>query len=564
MIIGLDVGGTHTDVVLLGKNGIEREIKVPTDESNLFNSVLTGLEKIIQKTDSSEISRIVLSTTLITNAVVQNKIPEVGMIVSSGPGIDPEYYRTNRFYSFVSGSMDHRGREIEPIDRNEIEKIAWELKKEGIRHVGVVGKFSVRNPSHEQAISRILGNFFDKVFTGHRISGNLSFPRRIATAYLNAATYSIYKNFFDAVKKSLKEKKLDIPMYILKADGGTTALDASADFPGQTIFSGPAASVMGAMPYAPERGECIVLDIGGTTTDIAVLINRVPVLNPAGINLGVHKTLIRSLETSSIATGGDSAVIADENKKLRVGPQRLGPAMAYGGNLPTVTDALAVLGKINDCDTGRSLKGMENTAALLGIPVKEAASAVFDLACGNILSEVGVLISRINSKPVYTIHEVMENYRINPGQILLIGGPAPYFAERLGELSGCRTDVVPKWNVANAIGAATARTTCEVSLIADTEIGYVLSAEEGFREKIPAGYSMIDAVKTSFRLLREKALKRGADENSLEMEVTESLQFNMVKGFNTSGRNIRVKSQIKPGLVHGYEKISDPLKVIVP
>ena len=176
MIIGLDVGGTHTDVVLLGKNGIERDVKVLTDESDLFNSVLTGLEKITDNIDPSTIDRIVLSTTLITNAVVQNKIPEVGMIVSSGPGIDPEYYRTNRFYYPVSGSIDHRGREIEPIDRNEIEKIAWTLKKEGIRHVGVVGKFSVRNPSHEQNIARILGNFFDKVFTGHRISGSLNYP----------------------------------------------------------------------------------------------------------------------------------------------------------------------------------------------------------------------------------------------------------------------------------------------------------------------------------------------------------------------------------------------------
>ncbi|MBU0544095.1 MAG: hydantoinase/oxoprolinase family protein, partial [Proteobacteria bacterium] len=94
MIIGLDVGGTHTDVVLLGKNGIERAVKVPTDESDLFNTVLTGIEKITANIDSSTIKRLVLSTTLITNTVVQNKLPEVGMIVSSGPGIDPEYYRT--------------------------------------------------------------------------------------------------------------------------------------------------------------------------------------------------------------------------------------------------------------------------------------------------------------------------------------------------------------------------------------------------------------------------------------------------------------------------------------
>ncbi|RPH52789.1 MAG: hydantoinase/oxoprolinase family protein [Desulfobacteraceae bacterium] len=557
MIIGLDVGGTHTDVVLLGKNGIVRDVKVLTDESDLFNSVLTGLDKITENIDPSTIDRIVLSTTLITNAVVQNKTPEVGMIVSSGPGIDPEYYRTNRFYYPVSGSIDHRGREVEPIDRNEIEKIAWNLKKEGIRYVGVVGKFSVRNPSHEQNIARILGNFFDKVFTGHRISGSLNFPRRVATTYLNAATYPIHKNFFDAVKKSLREKKLDIPIYILKADGGTTSLDASTDFPGQAIFSGPAASVMGAMPFSPDKEECIVLDIGGTTTDIAVLINHVPVLNPVGINLGSYKTLIRSLETSSIATGGDSSVSVDATGKIRIGPLRAGPAMAYGGSVPTVTDALVVLGKICDCDRDNAFKGVESIALALGIPVEDAASNIFDNACEAILLETRELISRINSKPVYTIHEVMEEYRINPGKILLIGGPAPYFAGRIEELSGCTVTVVPRWNVANAIGAAIARTTCEVALIADTELGFALSAEEGFREKIAADFSMIDAVKISFQLLTEKARKRGADESDLDMEVIESLQFNMVKGFYTSGKNIRVRAQIKPGLIQGYDSIAD-------
>lgn len=561
MIIGLDVGGTHTDVVLLGKSGIEREIKVPTDESDLFNSVLTGLEKITENIDPSIISRIVLSTTLITNAVVQNKIPEVGMIVSAGPGIDPEYYRTNRFYYPVSGSIDHRGREIEPIDRNEIEKIAWNLKKEGIRYVGVVGKFSVRNPSHEQNISRILGNFFDKVFAGHRISGSLNFPRRIATAYINAAVYPIHKSFFDAVKKSLREKGLDIPIYILKADGGTTSLDASTDFPGQAIFSGPAASVMGAMPFAPDNEECIVLDIGGTTTDIAVLINHVPVLNPVGITLGEYKTLIRSLETNSIAIGGDSTVSIDKNKNLKVGPLRAGPAMAYGGSVPTVTDALVVLGKIRDCDRDKSFKGMDAIALSLGIPIEEAASNVFDNACEAILFEVKEMISRINSKPVYTIHEVMEGHRINPKMILLIGGPAPYFAGRIEELSGCSVGVVPRWNVANAIGAAIARTTCEVAFIADTELGVALSAEEGFKEIIAADFSMVDAVKKSFGLLAEKARKRGAGESDLEMEVIESLQFNMVKGFYTSGRNIRVRAQIKPGLIEGYDSIADILTV---
>jgi N-methylhydantoinase A/oxoprolinase/acetone carboxylase beta subunit len=147
MILGLDVGGTHTDAVLLGDNGLEKEVKVLTDPSNLFQSVTTALDDITSDIDHRLIQRIVLSTTLTTNAIVQNSLPDVGMIVSSGPGIDPELYRTNDAYFIVSGSIDHRGREINPIDPAEINHIAQQLQKKGIRYVGVVGKFSIRNPA---------------------------------------------------------------------------------------------------------------------------------------------------------------------------------------------------------------------------------------------------------------------------------------------------------------------------------------------------------------------------------------------------------------------------------
>ena len=202
MIIGLDVGGTHTDVVLLDEQRLLKEVKVPTDTADLFNSVLDGLTAVTEDIDPASVERIVLSTTLTTNAIVQGKTPPVGMIVSSGPGIDPEFYRTNAHYYSVAGSIDHRGREVEPLDADEIKQIAADLKNDGIRYVGVVGKFSVRNPSHELDMGRILGESFEKIFMGHRISGNLNFGRRIATAFLNASVYPLHKEFFQAVEKS--------------------------------------------------------------------------------------------------------------------------------------------------------------------------------------------------------------------------------------------------------------------------------------------------------------------------------------------------------------------------
>ncbi len=334
MIIGLDVGGTHTDVVLLGSEGLERSIKVPTDTGDLFHTVLAGLEQITEGVAPDQIHRLVLSTTLTTNAIVQNRVPPVGMIVSGGPGIDPEFYRPCEHYRVVSGSIDHRGREVEGIRPEEIEAARRYFKEAGISHVGVVGKFSTRNPAHELGVLEIIGNDFEKVFLGHRISGNLNFPRRIATTYLNAAVYPVHKPFFEAVRKSLDQKGLSVPIRILKADGGNMNLDASIDFPAQTILSGPAASVIGSLAFAPEEEDALVLDIGGTTTDMALLVNGAPLLDPLGIVMGKHQTLIRSLETQSIGIGGDSMVQVVDGRII-VGPERLGPAMAYGGPAPT-------------------------------------------------------------------------------------------------------------------------------------------------------------------------------------------------------------------------------------
>ena len=558
MIIGLDVGGTHTDVVLLGQEGLIRQVKVPTNPSDLFNTVLTGLEKITEGIDPVHISRAVLSTTLATNRIVQNRIPEVGMIVSAGPGLDPELFRTGPHYYRVVGAIDHRGREITPIDETQVLEVADHLQKNGIRHVGVVSKFSVRNPHHEMAIGDLIGDRFEKVFLGHRSAGNLNFPRRIATTFLNASVYPIHKDFFEAVVNSLAKKGLSVPIRILKPDGGNMRFDASIDHPAQTILSGPAASVMGSVAFAPKDEVCLVLDIGGTTTDMAVLVNGVPLLDPMGIDIGDHKTLIRSLETVSIGVGGDSAVRV-VNGKIHIGPDRLGLAMAYGGPVPTPTDAIFVLGLGEGGDPDSAREGMQAVADALETDVQDAANRIYEQACRTILDEAAAMIDRINAKPVYTVHELWEGHRLQPRHILVLGGPAPWFAKGLERLSESRVAVVPRWKVANAIGAGLARTTCEVTLFADTEREIATAPGENFNTTIPSSYTKADAVAAALDLLRQKAIARGANPEYLELEVIEAMSFNMVRGFYTTGRNIRVMAQVKPGLIYGYDPIAEKI-----
>ncbi len=555
MIIGLDVGGTHTDAVLIGDGRILRQAKVPTDHSNLFDCVWRALDEVIGDVAPGSIRRAVLSTTLTTNAIAEGKLAETGVVVSAGPGIDPANFRIGSNYYCVSGSIDHRGREVQPVKEWEIEEIGAKFLAEGISQVAVISKFSVRNPDHELKMAQILSRSCAHVVMGHRISANLSFPRRIATAWLNAAVHPVHRSFFEAVRDSLQKRGLEIPIFVLKADGGMMSFEASIDVPGQTILSGPAASVMGALPFACGTGDTLVLDIGGTTTDMAVLIGRVPLLEPLGGEIGGHRTLIRSLKTRSIALGGDSAVSVMDGELL-IGPQRHGTAMAYGGPSPTPTDALFVLGKALNGDADASRRGLHAVAGRLGITLEETAGRILDLSCDKIVSAARKMIEGIDSKPVYTVKEMLSGYKVKLVEILVLGGPAPLFAPRIEKLTGIQSSAVPQWHVANAVGAAIAKNTSEVTLFADTERGIALAPEEEFSRRIGKDFDREQAISLAFELLREKCVKAGASESELDLEVIEDSQFNMVRGFYTEGRNIRVKVQTRPGLISEYKDLA--------
>ncbi len=555
MIIGLDVGGTHTDVVLIDREGLVDAVKVPTDADHLFDTVLSGIDRVLSHTDPGQVSRIVLSTTLTTNAIIQGHLPEVAMMVSGGPGIDPSAYEIGAHYHTVAGSMDHRGREQQPVAPDEIRAIGETVRQAGVGLMGIVGKFSVRNPDHENRIAELLNGAAGSVFLGHRLSGHLNFPRRIATTYLNAAVYPTHRKFYTAVSESLAQKGLDVPIRLLKADGGNMGLEASLAVPVQTINSGPAASVMGSLAFASTEAESLVMDIGGTTTDMAVLIREAPLLDPFGIDMGPYRTLVRSLNTRSVGIGGDSAVAVTDGR-IRVGPERKGPAMAYGGPVPTPTDAMFLLDMMDAPASQPTIDGFAPIAAALGVEVVDAARQVFDHTCDQLLRHARDFIDSINRRPVYTVHEMLENYRVKPRHIYMLGGPALQFARRLDALSDFRVGVIPRHSVANAIGAALARTTCDVLLFADTARGVVTAPAEAFSRTIDGGFSVADAERLSMELLREKALARGADADHLETEIVEKQVFNMVRGFRTIGRDIRVRAQVKPGLIHGYDPMA--------
>lgn len=548
MILGIDVGGTHTDSVLIENYAVKKKVKVKTDNANIMASLLLAAQKTILDENIKNIKRIVLSTTISTNAIVQGKTDRVGMILQNGPGLSPQALNPDKDSFLVSGYINHRGISVQPVNEKEIKDIGKYFRQENIHQIGIVGKFSPRNPQQEINIAEILKDKQRNFSLGHRLSGTINFPRRVATTYLNAAVHNIYKRFIQEVHRFLREINMDVPVYILKADGGTILIDQSLLYSALTIHSGPAASIMGILATAGIKEDAVALDIGGTTTDISVFADGIPLLESSGVTIGGRKTLIRGLSTKSIGIGGDSTVRI-KNGEIYVGPDREGPAAAMGGVLPTPTDAMIVLGLTSLGNKQKAADAIHVLAAQLNMDTISTAQNILDKTIAIIADNVRMILEEINNKPVYTIHDLLEGKIIKPHTIYVVGGPAAVIAPRLAKLLGYSYKIPEHSEVANAVGAALARTTAEVTVLADTEKGEMIISEEGIIKKIPHNFSSQQAIEAGREALTARAITMGADTNELEIEVTEAQEFNMIRDFYTTGKNIRTKVQIKPGLI---------------
>lgn len=550
MLLGIDAGGTHTDVVIVDAGGVRAAAKVVTNHENLFESVNDGIAAMLREVDATRIDRVNLSTTLSTNAIVENTTEKVGMIVSAGPGIEPSHFTIGDHYHRVEGALDHRGTEILPLDEKRLEKAIAACRKAGIKTYAAVSKFSTRNPAHENAVREALIGSADFITLGHGISGNLNFPRRIATAYYNSAVWRLYNRFADAVEKALDTYGVRASVNVLKADGGTMPIAVSRLLPVETILSGPSASVMGILALCDIGTDSVVLDIGGTTTDIAVFAAGAPLIEPEGIALNGKNTLVRALRTRSIGIGGDSLLgVADG--EVRVGPERLGPAVADGGVLATLIDAFNRLGVSSHGDVDASVKAIEDLAGKYGMKGEDLALRATERAITSIKSAVDEMVAEINERPVYTIHEMLEGVKIDPERVFVVGGPAEAFRAGLARAFGLDVAVPRDHAVANAIGAALARTTMSIELLADTEKGMLMIPEIGVSRDVPATYTLEEAGEDARRYLIGHLGKTAPGER-VQAEVVYAASFNMVRGYFTAGRNIRVRCQVKPGVLEEF------------
>jgi N-methylhydantoinase A/oxoprolinase/acetone carboxylase beta subunit len=549
MILGIDVGGTHTDVVCITMGEVVSSSKVETSP-DLVASINAGISSL--NIDYNDIKRVVLSTTLTTNAIIESRLARAGMIISAGPGVNPKFYFLNKDFYLVKGAIDHRGREYIPLDESGVKQSADLLKNSDIDAVGIVSKFSIRNQSHEIKIKSLIENMFKYITMGHQMSGSLNFPRRIHTAFFNAGVLPVQARFVSSVNKALAGLGISSRLLFLKADGGTFSSTAAKRLPVETIISGPAASMMGALALRPGEKCAAVIDIGGTTTDIGILVHGLPVFEPKGISIKGLKTLVRGLKTVSVGAGGDSAVSVDKGI-MTVGPVRKGPPCCLGGKVPTVIDALRVLGGVKIGSAGRAGEAIKDIGSACGMNIEDTAKTILRLMVGSIKNAYTDFLTEVKANPVYTIYEMLHPETIVPEKLILIGAPALALKPYIEEEFGITCDVPENYDVANAIGAAVSKTTARITLLADTQRKQMICPELDSDEIIPSTFTIEDLRNAGERLLNRHAVFLGLSDN-YGIDVVEEQCFNMVNGFCTVGRNMRLKLQTRPGIIPEFGK----------
>ncbi|TWH47890.1 hydantoinase/oxoprolinase family protein [Sporomusa sp. KB1] len=547
MLLGIDVGGTFTDAVVIQDGQVLASAKTPTTHGELLAGIITVIDKVLTNIDRVAIRRVALSTTIVTNALIEGKIDQVALLLLPGPGLNLEGLTPGQPH-FLSGYTDHRGREQAALVKQEVITVCHELG--GMQAAAVVGKFAVRNPAQEQQVASWVQEYLKpaQITSGAELSGSLNYLRRINSAYYNSAVWRIFTNFAAAIETAIVERGIAAPVYILKADGGTLPLPAAQNRPVETIFTGPAASVLGIMALANPEESAISLDIGGTSTDIALWQNGVPLLAPGGASVNNYPTAVRSFWLCSVGIGGDSYV-RREDTGLLVGPMRRGPAMASGGAEPAVTDALRVAGLIDYGDEALAKKAMASVAASNQTPA-DAAWETLRVAVNTVCQAIGAMLSEQAARPVYKVEDIVHGETFTPELLIGVGGAARGLAPLVAEQLSIPWQVPPGYMVANAIGAASARPTTEITLRADSAEGYYTVPELGIKQPVDKRkFSLAAAWTAAEAHLAQRAAAGGIADAAQVSERVYEEEFNVIRGFNTIGKIMTCKLQLKPGVL---------------
>lgn len=570
MLLGLDVGGTFTDAVIIDGHRVVATAKRRTTKDNLMNGIGEALDAVLEGYDTSNIEQVTLSTTVVTNTIVEEKEQVVDLYVVTGPGRNvDDIFPVKPIY--LQGYTDHRGIVVERTPADAVRGIANMVQtRSGTDLAAVSAKFGVRNPQEELSITEELKNIYHAISNGSLLSGSLNFPRRTISAYFNSAVTPVFTVFKKNVEDALSARNIVAPLHILKADGGSLPVEHMVSRPVETAFTGPAATVLGLSALGVIGNQhTVALDIGGTTTDISLWKHGRPLMTKNGVSIREYPSAVRSFAVTSVGIGGES-VVRLKNGNLTVGPERVGPSVALGGVEPTLGDALIVLGHANYGDFNLASRALQDLADAIQATLRsnnvntsnnqltliktasDVARLIVEKALQTIQHGINEVVKVENKRPIYVVADIVNPDVFVPEHIVVVGGTAPSLGPSIGEYLELPVTIPENAAVANAIGAALALSTIELTVHVDTKRRLLVIPELGVKQQKCTLKRAEQVVERAKETLSEEAIRLGLD-TVQEIEVISIEDFPVVEGWQSMERLITVKVQLAAGVKHYVE-----------
>jgi N-methylhydantoinase A/oxoprolinase/acetone carboxylase beta subunit len=507
MRIGIDVGGTNTDAVLMAGRDVLAEVKTPTTP-DVTGGIVTAVRSLLADRDVEigEVQAVMIGTTHFTNAVVEAKrlVPtaavRLGLPATQAlpPMVDwPPRLRDalgNHAY-LCHGGHEFDGREISALDPDEVRQTAADIGSKGIRSIAVSSVFSPVNAELEQRVAEIFGEELPEaaVSLSHEI-GRIGLLERENATIMNACLRDLAVNIVDAFHAALAEFGIQAPVYLSQNDGTLMGVDYAERYPVATFASGPTNSMRGAA-FLSGIDDCAVVDIGGTTTDVGVLAQGFPREASVAVEIGGVRTNFRMPDVLSLGIGGGSLVRADDD--VTVGPESVGyeltsRALVFGGDTLTATDAAVAAGLAEIGERGH---------------VSALADGLPERTLDVIEARIGEAVDRMKTSA-------------EPMPVVVVGGGSILLRERL---AGASELVKPDhFAVANAIGAAIAQVGGEVDRIFSLE-------------QLPRDAALDEAKREAI----QKAVDAGASEDTVQVVDVEEVPLAYLP---SNATRIRVKA----------------------
>ena len=467
--LAVDIGGTFTDVVALEEaSGTLHLAKVRSTPDDPAQGFVNGLEHITQhgEIDAHDVNAVFHGTTVATNAILERKYSELGLIITAGyrealecarqtvPGefgditwwIKPPRVVPLERIREISARMDVRGTVIQELDRDEVTAIAQDFKARGLQAVAVSLLHSYRNPEHEEAVRRIIHEVYPDclISISSDILREYREYERTNTTCLNTALMPLLSAYHTRIEQHLRERDISAPFYIMRSSGGLAQAQEVARLPIAAALSGPAAGVIAATHFGTLSGtqDIITFDMGGTSADICLVEGGQPRMLTEG-KVDIYDLKTPMIELHTVGAGGGSIAWLAGGRSLKVGPDSAGanPGPACynrGGTQPTVTDANLVLGRITPTIAGGSVS----------LNLDQATQVVAELAVGLKLDTIAAAegILRIAVENIAAgIRTVSVKRGRDPRSYALVafGGAGPLHACYLADWLGMQHVIIP-------------------------------------------------------------------------------------------------------------------------